>query len=129
MITSNPSTTSSTPMDLLSVSLVSGSSQTSNTKLKKTPLGCDMISNCLVQYVPQTPKSHKIGTKCVTGAQILTSAQSLAILEERKEKKIAKEKEKKLWRIDKKNEELARKNYRRRKHALNKSWQKDGVMT
>lgn len=112
MITSStPSTASSTPVDLFSMS---GSSQSSNTKSKKTPLSSDMISKYLVQYVPETPKGRETGTKRVTGARVLTSAQGLSILKEREEKKKkeTEEKEKrKQERIDRKKEkeELAKK--------------------
>lgn len=64
--------------------------------------------------MPATPKSRKTDAQRVTGARVLTSAQGLAILKEKEEKKKkeAEEKEKrKQERVDKKKqrEELAKK--------------------
>ena len=111
---STPSTSSSTPMDLFSLSSSSGSSRSSSSKSKTTPLSSDVISKYLVQYVPATPKSRKTDAQRVTGARVLTSAQGLAILKEKedKKKKETEEKEKrKQERVDKKKqrEELAKK--------------------
>ena len=66
-----PSTLSTTPIDLSSLSSASASSCSSSTK---TPLTSDMISKYLVQYVEVTPKSRKTDALRVTGARALTSA-------------------------------------------------------
>lgn len=59
-------------------------------------LSPDLISKYLVQYVPVASKSGKQAANRVTGSRVLTSAEGLAILKEKedKKKKEAEEKEK-----------------------------------
>ena len=82
-----------------------------SSKSSSTPISPNMISKYLFQYIPAPPERNKAD---VTGSRVLTSAEGIAILQEKHEKK-KKEKEekerKKQERLNKKKEkdDLAKK--------------------
>ena len=52
-----------------------------------TPHSSNMISKYLVQYVPVVQEKKKATETRITGSRMLTSAEGIAILREREEKK------------------------------------------
>ena len=76
-----------------------------------TPRSSNMISKYLVQYVPVVQEKKKATETRITGSRVLTSAEGIAILREREEKK-RKEKEEK---------------ERRKQERLNKKKEKDNL--
>ena len=115
MATNNPSTPSSS-MAANNASTPTLSTADSNSSMSPTviPRNSNMISKYLIQYVPPTAEKKKAASTRVTGLRVLTSAEGLAILTEKEQKKKQEKEDKekrKQERLDKRREkqELAKK--------------------
>jgi len=83
--TSETNTTKQTPIAVSTARNSAGTAQ-SGSSCNLTPSTTERISKYLIQYVPETP----VRKKSVTGQRVLTSAEGLALLKEKEEKKAKK---------------------------------------